>query len=170
MNRFLYFEGLGKLGDAEMDLTFEELNHQSPYPKEIVSIIMDDSNDPMRGMVYDGKGTIMFNEGYTTNFETFHLSCKSSEVGDWAKDIGGIIIYTDGFVNGIKFRGGYVIIKTLESLKHIHSSEGIIHGKLFKSLFGKEPSQLPEIICDGFGRKAGEKWKFVSTALNSGRY
>ena len=68
MNRFLYFEGLGKLGDAKMDLTFEELNHQSPYPKEIVSIIMDDSNDPMRGMVYDGKGTIMFNEGYTTNF------------------------------------------------------------------------------------------------------
>ncbi|TNV78511.1 hypothetical protein FGO68_gene10130 [Halteria grandinella] len=170
VNKFLYIEGLGKLGDAEMDLTFEELHHQRPYPREIVLAIMNESGDPMsvmRGMFFDGKGTIMFNEGYTTNFETFHLSCKSSDVRDWTKDIGGIIIYTDGLVNGIKFRGGYVIIQTLESLKHIQSSEGIIHGKLFKSLFGKEPSQLPESHMRRIREKGRRK---MEICLNSSEF
>lgn len=57
----------------------------------------------------------MFNKGYN-NFENFHLSCKSADIKFWQKDLGGIIIYTDGFVNGTKFKGGYVYITTIDSL------------------------------------------------------
>lgn len=109
VNLILYFEGIGRIGDYEYDLTFQELHQISPYPREIVIALFADDFDPMKGGFFDGSAFI-FTQAIYTNFDTFHLSCSSSEVKDWKKDVGGIIIYTDGLANGIKFKGGYVIV------------------------------------------------------------
>ncbi len=68
----------------------------------------------------------------------------------------------------LRIRPGYVYIKKVNSmeLKFTESREGIVHGKLFMSLFYTEPSKLNDLITSGFSRKNGE-WKFNSSTLNT---
>jgi hypothetical protein len=62
-----------------------------------------------------------------------------------------------------------VYIKCSEELstrEEWKSKEGEVHGMLFKSLFGKNPSEM-SIMCSGFARMRGGPWKFNSTTFNA---
>jgi hypothetical protein len=62
-----------------------------------------------------------------------------------------------------------VYIKSSEELqtrKEWYSGEGAVHGMLFKSLFGKNPSEMT-IMCSGFARKKGEPWVFNFLTFNT---
>jgi hypothetical protein len=58
--------------------------------------------------------------------------------------LGGIIVFCEGIVNEgletqVKFKPGFVYVVSVQELeeKNIESNEGMIHGKIFKYLFGK---------------------------------
>ena len=52
-----------------------------------------------------------------SNIEYFHLSCRSTNPKEWiGNDIGGIVIYNEGIVNGVKFKPGYVYVKKIDDL------------------------------------------------------
>ena len=74
--------------------------------------------------------------------ETVHISC-SSDSYDANEDMAGLIVYS--FDNQQKFepnghrcRTGYILIKATKNIAQVQSSEGIVHGSLFKWFFGIE--------------------------------
>jgi hypothetical protein len=71
------------------------------------------------------KRKVKFNVEGLCQMETLHLSCKSTPVSQWdKKDLAGLIVFSEGKQNGVKFRPGYVYIKSTEELKDIKSTEG----------------------------------------------
>jgi len=92
------------------------------------------------------------------NIETFHLSCRSTDKTEWeSEDLGGIVIYSKGSENGVKYSPGYVYVISEKELvaRGIQSNQGEIHGRVFKSLFGREFSKWGDskLLIEGFGRR-----------------
>jgi hypothetical protein len=117
-----------------------------------------------------GEGLVFYSQKHEKqSIPTFHLSCKSAPVSEWKlNDVAGMLIY-DEYLHPdqkLKIRPGYVLVQTVENLEKIKSTQGQVHGKLFKSLFGKEPDEL-KLFGGGFGRKAGKEWAFVSSTLSA---
>lgn len=99
---------------------------------------------------------------------SMRLSCKSDKF-DGTKDMVGMALWSykgkdDWNINGIHCKSGYVYLRTTESIEHISSNAGIVHGKLYKSLFHCDPEG---IIATGFAFQNGE-WKFSSATFNVG--
>lgn len=104
----------------------------------------------------------------------FHVSCQSERPEKWNgdKDLGGIVLYqykgkTDWYCNGVHCKSGYLIIREMEKIKNVSSSEGMIHGRVYKSVF-KEEFDAKKIQGGGFSYRPhrNPKWKFVSSTLN----
>ncbi len=66
--------------------------------------------------------------GFSTKLESFHLSCKSDPISTWNEDLGGLMLYCHGVINGVRFKEGYVYVKRVSELEGISSNEGMIHG------------------------------------------
>jgi len=98
---------------------------------------------------------------------SMRLSCKS-DVFDESSDMVGMVLWsfegkTDWTLNNVHCKSGYVYMKDTSSIMHIHSSFGAVHGKLYKSLFQCEPTN---IVGTGFAYKDGE-FKFNSGVFNA---
>ncbi|CDW71592.1 UNKNOWN [Stylonychia lemnae] len=102
--------------------------------------------------------------------KNLHLSCHSAPVDQLlTKDIGGIVIYSEGELKGIKYSPGYVFIQTDEELirRNILSKNGTIHGRLCLDLFSIEKTQLPKsFLAEGFGKRAQGPFRFKSLQFN----
>eukprot|EP00347_Sterkiella_histriomuscorum_P010216 403377156 len=99
--------------------------------------------------------------------DNLHLSCHSAHVSKFlTKDIGGLIIYSSGEINGVSFKPGYVYIQTKEYLDQALEGilcEGQIHGQLSMALFKMQPSQLPKnFLGEGFGKRVQSQMAFKS--------
>lgn len=101
----------------------------------------------------------------------YHVSCQSVRPKGMnsGKDIGGIVLYmkdgkTDWHSNGVHCRSGYVILKYTDELPKESAPDGsMVHGRVYKSVFGEWPS--PSVVRSGFARQAGQ-WKFNSVSCN----
>ncbi|MEM7174246.1 MAG: hypothetical protein AAF380_03275, partial [Bacteroidota bacterium] len=132
------------------------------------------------------KGTLVFKSGSSTlksqpnrknlkpvhAFDTYHVSCKSYMPEKWEgkEDIGGIVLYSydgkyDWYLNGIHCKSGYIVLKKSADIDHLYSEEGVIHGKVYKSLFNEE-LDTKKVLGGGFAYYKGV-WKFNSWTLNS---
>ena len=101
--------------------------------------------------------------------EKFVLSNKS-DVYIPEHNYGGIILYshkgkTDWRLNGIHCKTGYIVILDTDSERvksMIATSPGIVHGAVYKCIFGEDPA--PDTIGEGFAFLNGEyrwnSWSF----------
>ncbi|EGD76859.1 hypothetical protein PTSG_08207 [Salpingoeca rosetta] len=100
--------------------------------------------------------------------DTLHVSCKSDKF-DAHKNMAGMVIWqyggkTDWRLNGVHCKSGYIYVRHTENIQSIKSSQGQVHGKLFKALFGVEPGE--DVVGTGFAYVKG-KWKFNSFTFNA---
>ena len=109
----------------------------------------------------------------TLKCSSFHFSC-TCDIFCKDFDYAGAVFWgtengeSNWTLNNRKCSSGYIIIKQPSSLTAFPSSEGQIHGSLFKSVFGSEPSQAnPKLIGSGFAFKNGA-WVFNSYTFNTG--
>ena len=72
---------------------------------------------------------------------------------------------TSWTLNGISCASGFILIKRSSSIEHIRSSQGQVHGKLFKWLFDQEPGPCSDIQGYGFSIHRGV-WKSKSWTIN----
>ena len=109
----------------------------------------------------------------TLKCSSFHFSCACDIFCKEFNYAGAVFWGTEKgesnwTLNNRKCRSGYIIIKKVSSLTSYPSKEGLIHGSLFKSVFGSEPSQAnPKLIGSGFAFKNGA-WVFNSYTFNTG--
>ena len=121
--------------------------------------------------------------------KSYHVSCQSDRIEPrsdsffslayWysffdyvhpAYDMGGVVLYayddrTDWRLNGVHCKTGYIILKKSSNIEHIKSRIGAIHGKVYKSVFGRDPDE--RVIGAGFSYSYKEgKWKFNSSSFN----
>ena len=99
---------------------------------------------------------------------SFHVSCKSDKIT--GENMVGIVLYKydnqqQWTLNGVKCQSGYIIVKNIESIQHIQSNRGQVHGKCYKSVFGREIDR--KVIGGGFAFKNGQ-WLFNSGTFNTG--
>merc|ERR1712129_564796 len=102
----------------------------------------------------------------------YHVSCKSDRPTYFkgGSDLAGVVLYQKGgkndwYHNGVHCKTGYIIIKRTKNIAHIKTKDGsAVHGKLFKSVFGEDPSN--DVIRGGFARVKNE-WKFNSWSCNA---
>ena len=100
--------------------------------------------------------------------ETVHISC-SSDPYDANEDMAGFIVYSFDnqqkfALNGHRCRTGYILIKATKNTTQVKSTEGIVHGSLFKWFFGIEPDQ--RFVGAGFALH-DRKYKFNSGVFNA---
>eukprot|EP00347_Sterkiella_histriomuscorum_P003362 403364584 len=115
----------------------------------------------------------------------FHLSCKSTPPNEWEKneELVGMIIYTEMlnlktkmFKQLLRIRPGYVYIRKSKDIKKYKQKkknmDGIVHGALFYSLFGKYPDQMGlkdnELQHSGFSyfkRKNETEFKWLPNSI-----
>ena len=120
--------------------------------------------------------------------ESYHVSCKSyrpKTLNDAEENLGGLVLYakdgkTDWYSNGVHCKTGYIILKKTskekvkgeweiynekDELEHIECSVGMVHGKIYKSIFNELPTTA-NVTGSGFARVNG-KWKYNSISFNS---
>lgn len=106
--------------------------------------------------------------------KSYHVSCASNKpCNKWNcslsdHNLGGVVLYmkdgkTDWNCNGRHCKIGYIIVKSVESCKSAGSSYGVVHGNVYKSVFGEEPNN--HVVGSGFARKDGT-WKWNSGTFN----
>jgi hypothetical protein len=100
--------------------------------------------------------------------ETVHISCSSDSFNE-DKRMAGLIVYSfddqQKFeMNGHRCRTGYILIKESDNIAQIQSTQGIVHGKLFKWFFGIEPNN--RFVGAGFSLLNG-KLEFNSSVFNA---
>ena len=107
---------------------------------------------------------------------SYHVSCKSDKVEKYASgaNLAGIVVYgkkndkgqykQDWEWNGVHCKPGYIIIKETKNIEEYKSSVGIVHGKVFQSVFKQDPDQT--VVSGGFARK-DNIWKFKSWTCNA---
>jgi hypothetical protein len=100
--------------------------------------------------------------------ETVHISC-SSDSYDANQNMAGLIVYSFDNqqmfeLNGHRCRTGYILIKATKNIEHVKSSQGIVHGSLFKWFFGIEPDH--RFVGAGFALYE-KKYKFNSGTFNA---
>ncbi len=109
-------------------------------------------------------------------FKTFHVSCRSyrPKVLFDKEQLGGVVLYSykgkfDWYLSGIHCKAGYIILKKSKDVDHIKAEgdrAGIIHGKVYKSVFGIDIDH--HVVGGGFAytKKNGKwVWKFKSFSL-----
>eukprot|EP00483_Globobulimina_turgida_P000144 UN00144 len=107
----------------------------------------------------------------THKVTSYHVSCKSDKIKSWKgyEDLSGIVLYlkdgkTDWRCNDVHCKIGYIIIKKTSNLAYESSKWGIVHGKVYKSVFEREPSN---VVASGFSYDANTKtWKWRSGVFN----
>eukprot|EP01084_Bolivina_argentea_P086083 155602_1 len=97
---------------------------------------------------------------------SFHVSCKSDRIN--GENMAGIVLYSRNdqnqwSLNGIRCKSGYIILKSVNNIKLIKSSQGQVHGKCYKSIFGCEIDET--VVGGGFAFVNGQ-WKFNSYSFN----
>jgi hypothetical protein len=97
-----------------------------------------------------------------------HISC-SSDSYDPNENMAGLIVYSfdnqQKFeLNGHRCQTGYILIKAIKNIQHVKSSQGIVHGSLFKWFFGIEPDN--RFVGAGFALH-DKKFKFNSGTFNA---
>ncbi|KAF6257247.1 hypothetical protein COO60DRAFT_1640083 [Scenedesmus sp. NREL 46B-D3] len=91
-----------------------------------------------------------------------------ARLGVFAKDdYDGMVLYAKGgqvdwHCNGVHCQAGYIYYRRASEIKHVSSSYGQVHGKLYKSLFNEE---LEDVIGSGFSVRKGE-WGWKSFTFN----
>ena len=100
----------------------------------------------------------------------------SDEVKDYDKgeNLAGIVLYakdgkTDWEWNGVHCKTGDIIIKkTDEKFMSLKAGKGIVHGRVFKSVFDECP--FGNVVASGFGRVdrgKDDNWKYKSYSCNA---
>ena len=108
--------------------------------------------------------------------KTLHVSCASDQRDSTrcnneecdVHNMVGMCLYlykgkTDWTLNNHHCKKGYILIKKTCNIKKISSSQGAVHGKLYKWFFEEEPDS--DVVATGFAIKGGE-WIFRSGVFN----
>ena len=110
-------------------------------------------------------------QGKKIPVSSYHVSCRSYKPKTFIsnENLGGIVLYSyddkfDWKVNKVHCKTGYIIIKRIDDIKHLKSKHGMVHGNVYKSVFGVELDK--KVVGSGFAFKDG-KWKFNSFTFNA---
>merc|ERR1719410_1233446 len=80
---------------------------------------------------------------------SYHVSCQSDKPVK-GTNAAGIVLYqkdgkTDWYCNGVHCQTGYIIIKNTPKIEKVDISDdkhpGMVHGKVYKSVFGTPPDK-----------------------------
>ena len=98
---------------------------------------------------------------------TIHVSCRS-DLHDGKQRLVGMVLWSyDGkrewTLNGVEVKSGYIYVKRYADIQHIDSDQGMVHGKLYKSLFGEDPQG--DLLATGFAFH-DDKWQWFSRTFN----
>ena len=106
--------------------------------------------------------------------DTFHLSCHSADRSKLlTENIGGLIIFSEGEFNGIKYKPGYVYLQTKAFCEEKYPDPenviygGKVHGQLSMTLFGRVARDMPSgFLGEGFARMMPGKMAYKSKQFN----
>lgn len=81
----------------------------------------------------------------------------------------GMVLYmydgsTEWSLGGVRCKTGYIVIKKTKDIAHIDSKHGIVHGKLYKSVF-RVDFDPNRVVASGFSKCNGQ-WKFNSASMH----
>ena len=108
---------------------------------------------------------------------SYHVSCRSDQVEKYVsgEDLAGVVLYAKGkdgkgkpkqdwYWNGVHCKSGYIIVKKTKNIQKYESNAGIVHGKVFQSVFKEDPDNT--VVSGGFARM-DNVWKYNSWTCNA---
>eukprot|EP00117_Sycon_ciliatum_P036826 scpid97488/ scgid27665/ len=103
---------------------------------------------------------------------TMHISPKSDccATDTSSPNFAGVALWkwqgkTDWVLNDVQCQSGYIYVKLSSNIMHIPSGAGQIHGKLFRSLFARDPPYNSQMVATGFSFLNGT-WRWNSYLNN----